>query len=64
VVAQGLGCHGAFVEALEALEPALEAARDAAGPSVVCIRTDRLANLSTPGDPLLRFVEVYQGPLG
>jgi acetolactate synthase-1/2/3 large subunit len=64
VVAQGLGCQGAFVERLEELEPALERARAEAGPSVVCLRTDRDANLSTPGDPLMRFIEVYQGPLG
>jgi len=64
VVGEGLGCEGAYVERLDDLEPALERAKAAQGPAVVCIRTDRDANLSTPGDPLLRFIEVYQGPLG
>jgi hypothetical protein len=30
---------------------------------VVCGRTDRAANLAIPPELLLRFVEVYQGPL-
>jgi acetolactate synthase-1/2/3 large subunit len=64
VAAQGLGCEGFYVEKLEELEPALERAKAAAGPAVVCIRTDRDANLATPADPLLRFAEVYQGPIG
>jgi len=64
VVGEGLGCEGSYVERLEDLEPALERAKAAQGPSVVCVRTDRDANLSTPADPLLRFIEVYQGPLG
>jgi acetolactate synthase-1/2/3 large subunit len=64
VVGQGLGCQGAYVERLADLEPALERAKAAPGPAVVCVRTDRDANLSTPSDPLLRFIEVYQGPLG
>jgi acetolactate synthase-1/2/3 large subunit len=64
VVAQGLGCEGFYAEQLEDLEPTLERARAATGPGVVCGRTDRDANLAMPADPLLRFVEVYQGPLG
>ncbi len=64
VVGEGLGCRGFHVEKLAELEPALERARTTQGPSVVCIRTDRDANLSVPADPLKRFVEVYQGPLG
>ena len=63
VAAEGLGCEGAYVERLEDLEPALERAKSAQGPVVVCLRTDRDANLSTPPDPLRRFIEVYQGPL-
>jgi hypothetical protein len=43
---------------------ALERARAADGPSVVCLRTDRDANQATPQDPMLRFVEVYNGPIG
>jgi acetolactate synthase-1/2/3 large subunit len=64
VVAQGLGCEGFYVEQPEDVEPALERAKAAAGAAVVCVRTDRDANLAVPADPLLRFVEVYQGPLG
>jgi acetolactate synthase-1/2/3 large subunit len=64
VVGQGLGCAGFYAERLEEVGPALESARSEKGPAVVCIRTDRDANLAMPGDPLMRFVEVYQGPMG
>src|SRR5215813_10142315 len=47
----------------QSLEPALRRAREAEGPAVVCGRTDRAANLAIPPELLLRFVEVYQGPL-
>jgi len=63
VVGQGLGCEGFYGERAEEIEGALEKARAAKGPVVVCARTDREANLTTPADPLMRFVEVYQGPL-
>ena len=33
-------------------------------PTVVCVKTDRDANLAVPEELGLRFVEVYQGPLG
>jgi len=61
-VAEGLGCHAAYVERLDDLAPALAAARATAGPSVVCLKTDREANLAISPDMLMRFVEVYQGP--
>ncbi|MFQ5699253.1 MAG: thiamine pyrophosphate-binding protein [Myxococcota bacterium] len=64
LVAQGLGCAGAYVEKLDDLEPALERAKSAPGPAVICVRTSREANLATPPDALLRFVEVYAGPMG
>jgi acetolactate synthase-1/2/3 large subunit len=64
IVGQGLGCEGIYVEQLDELEPALRRAKAADGPVVVCIRTDRGANLAMPQDPMLRFVEVYQGPFG
>jgi acetolactate synthase-1/2/3 large subunit len=63
-VAEGLGCHGEYAERLEDVEPALWRAREASGPAVVCLRTDREANLSIPLELLMRFTEVYQGPLG
>ncbi len=63
-VAEGLGCSGFFVERREELAPALERAKRAQGPAVVCVRTSREANLALPGELLQRFVEVYQGPMG
>ena len=32
------------------------------GPTVICVKTDREANLMLPQDMMMRFVEVYQGP--
>ena len=63
-VADGLGCAGFAVERLDDLGAALAGARASRGPAVVCVRTDRTANLSIPPALLQRFVEVYQGPLG
>ena len=63
-VGEGLGCHGEYVEAMEDLEAALHRARAAERPAVVCLRTDRDANLSLPLELLLRFTEVYSGPMG
>jgi acetolactate synthase I/II/III large subunit len=63
-VADGLGCRGSFVERLADLEPALVHARDGRDPAVVCVRTDRGANLATPQELIMRFVEVYQGAMG
>lgn len=63
-VAEGLGCRAAYVDRLADLGPALARLREGGGPSVVCLKTDREANGSIPADMLLRFVEVYQGPLG
>jgi acetolactate synthase-1/2/3 large subunit len=62
-VADGLGCAGFSVERAEDLEAALSGARATRGPAVVCVKTDRMANLAIPGAMLQRFVEVYQGPL-
>ena len=64
IVGTGLGCEGAYVERLKDLEPALERAKATEGPTVVCIRTDRSANLAMPGEALMRFAEVYEGPMG
>ncbi|HXJ32814.1 MAG TPA: thiamine pyrophosphate-binding protein [Candidatus Eisenbacteria bacterium] len=61
-VAEGLGCRAAYVDELDYLRPALDEARSHAGPSVVCIKSDRDANLSLPQDMIARFFEVYQGP--
>ena len=64
VVGEGLGCAGFLVETREELAPTLEKAKAAERPAVVCLRTSRDANLALPRDPLLRFIEVYQGPTG
>ena len=61
-MAEGLGCAGFFVESMAELEPALAAARAAPGPALVCVRTDRIANMSVPMSIGHRFGEVYQGP--
>jgi acetolactate synthase-1/2/3 large subunit len=63
-VAEGLGCHGEYAERIEDVEPALRRAKAAKGPTVVCLKTDRDANLALPMELLLRFTEVYQGPIG
>jgi thiamine pyrophosphate-dependent acetolactate synthase large subunit-like protein len=63
-LAEGLGCAGSYVDRADGLDAALAGARAAKGPAVVCVRTDRTANLSIPPALLQRFVEVYQGPLG
>jgi acetolactate synthase-1/2/3 large subunit len=63
VVAQGLGCEGFYADTLAGVEAALARARDVDGPAVVCVRTDRAANLGVAPEPALRFAEVYQGPM-
>lgn len=62
-VAEGLGCHGDYVERIEDLEPAIRRALTRPGPRVICVKTDREANLAVPPELLMRFVEVYQGPM-
>jgi acetolactate synthase-1/2/3 large subunit len=64
LAAAGLGCDGFYVERAEDLEEALARARGAKGPAVVCVKTDRDANMSIPMPLLVRFTEVYQGPTG
>ena len=63
VVADGLGCRGFYAESLETLETALTEARSADRPAVICVRSSRDANLMVPQDALLRFTEVYNGPM-
>jgi acetolactate synthase I/II/III large subunit len=62
VVAQGLCCHGEYAEKLEDVAPAVRRAKQTAGPSVVCLRTDHDANLAIPAEMMSRFFEVYAGP--
>jgi acetolactate synthase-1/2/3 large subunit len=63
VVAQGLGCAGFHAESMDEVDSALTKARAVKGPAVICVRTDRGANLSVSPEPALRFAEVYQGPM-
>ncbi len=63
LVAQGLGCHAEYVDSMDDLEPALRRCQEHDGPSLVCLRTARDANLSVPADMLARFFEVYSGPV-
>lgn len=60
-VAEGLGCAGFLVDTPDELAPALEAARAASNSAVVCVRTDRAANLAIPPELGRRFHEGYQG---
>jgi acetolactate synthase-1/2/3 large subunit len=64
IAAGGLGCRGEYVDRTDQLEPVLERAKATSGPVVVCVRTSLEANLATPIPPMLRFGEVYQGPIG
>lgn len=62
LVAQGLGCHGERVDSLADLPGALERARVADRPALVCVRTSTAANLAVPTEIVGRFFEVYFGP--
>jgi len=62
LVAQGLGCHSQLVQSLAELPGALLKAKAHNGPSVVCVRTSKEANLAVPQDIVGRFFEVYFGP--
>ena len=63
-VAEGLGCQPFYVDRMEDLEAALKGAKAANGPAVVCLKTNRDANLAIPMELGIRFAEVYQGPMG
>ena len=61
-VAEGLGCQGQLVDSINELPTALARAQQHEGPSVVCVRTSKDANLSVPESIVGRFFEVYFGP--
>jgi acetolactate synthase-1/2/3 large subunit len=61
-VGEGLGCTGQYAEKADEVAPALKAAKETNGPTVVCLKTDLEANLGVPEDYMMRFFEVYQGP--
>jgi len=58
--AESLGCHGEYVDKAEDLADALRRAKDSPLPAVVCVKTDKEANLMPPA--ALLFAEVYTGP--
>jgi len=58
--AESLGCHGEYVDKAEDLADALRRAKDSPLPAVVCVKTDKEANLIPPA--ALLFGEVYTGP--
>lgn len=62
-VAEGLGCHGEYVESLDDLAPALKRAQDSDKPAVVAIHTNADANRAIPPEMVGRFFEVYSGPI-
>ncbi len=63
LVAHGLGCEGHYAESVPELEKALAAAQRSDRSTVICVKTDRIANMSVAPEAGLRFAEVYQGPL-
>ncbi len=61
--AEGLGCTGLYVENPDDIVPTLIKAKATNGPTVVCIKSDRDANMSmVEGEVFKRFFEVYSGP--
>lgn len=62
-VAEGLGCRAWYADRIEDVGPALAQAKAGEGPAVVCVKSDRDANLQLPTDMVARFFEVYRGPM-
>lgn len=58
--AESLGCYGEFVEKADDLEAAIRRAKEHELPAVVCVKTDKQANLIPPFAD--KFLEVYTGP--
>jgi acetolactate synthase-1/2/3 large subunit len=60
-LAEGIGCHGEYVDRVEDLEAAVIRAKESDLPAVVCVKTDKQENLLPPF--LNEFSEVYMGPM-
>ena len=58
-----VGRCASYAESIADVEWALAKAREVAGPAVICVKTDRAANLGVAPEPGMRFMEVYQGPM-
>jgi acetolactate synthase-1/2/3 large subunit len=63
LVAQGLGCEAFHATTLEQVDAALVKVRAVKQPALVCVTTDRVANMNVLPESAARFMEVYQGPL-
>jgi hypothetical protein len=50
-----------YVDRIEDIGATLTQAKDCEGPAVVCVKSDRDANLLIPEDMFTRFFEVYRG---
>jgi acetolactate synthase I/II/III large subunit len=61
-VAEGMGCHGEYVDRPEDLHNAIQRAKDSKLPAVVCVKTNRKANLLPP--EIEKFLQVYEGTEG
>ena len=60
-LAEGIGCHGEYVDKVEDLEAAVIRAKESDLPALVCVKTDKQENLLPPF--LNEFSEVYMGPM-
>lgn len=60
-MAEGLGCAGFYAETMAELETEIANARSNSKPAVICVKTDRAANIALPASVGLRFHEGYQG---
>jgi acetolactate synthase-1/2/3 large subunit len=61
-LADSLGCHGEYVDALAELPAALQRAHAEDRPALLCVRTSVEANVAVPPSVVGRFFEVYFGP--
>ena len=58
-IAEGIGCHGEYVEKIENLPDAIKRAKDSELPALVHVATDKPSNLMPPAADL--FGVVYSG---
>ena len=57
LVAQGLGCEAFHATTLDEVDAALEKAKRAPGPALVCVTTDRTANMTIPAEAAIRYAD-------
>lgn len=61
-VAEGLGCHGEYVDRIDQLASALARSRESDRPAVICLRTNHDANRAIPALMAARWKEIQAGP--